>query len=443
MSACVAMSTEELARGLQDFSVYIYHVLRSRHRVQQMFQKDPCGIIMEQWSRLPTSSRGLIDRPEPFYRALCRYRTPPHTCSPEICPRASCTRWTQTDHVCTSVCRPYLPHAQTYMPHRCNTSCPRYVVNDYYICELSGNAHVCNEDLCDKFSTDNERRVCRWTGQVYALDITNDMSIDQNGENYVKPMRLRRAISAPPPTFAPVLSAKSELPPLLTPPPLIRSLTHAYSVMNRDPSLRPLVSITTTEQPEFRHVDQLLRLKNERQPDGTPPKKRQRRISKQARLNDSDSTGQHKRLYTSIFHNILKNAKGAKQLVLPDDFVEYVTEVIDRLWKFVIRSPVYLDVTSRYKQQHHCLHVLYTMMTGFNPESEDEYIVPLVPAIRDVLPPQKTMAKRAKIRMRLLTETAKDFRLLVRACPRPCIVDMVNALPPMPDSGIFFDRITE
>lgn len=310
------------------------------------------------------------------------------------------------------------------------------------MCELSGHAHHCTEDRCTRLITDSERRVCPWTGRAYDLEIDDEVIFDQNSENYIQPMKLKRAVSAPPPLFVTTTPVEAPVVLSLTPPPRIKSLAHAYLVMNRDPSLKPLVSITTTEQPEFMHMDQLLRLKNEKNQGKPPPKKRQRRISKQARLRDSDNAGQHKTLYCTIFSSILLDSKGVA-IALPSDFVEYVVEIIDRLWKFVIRSPVYPTVTNRYKQNLHCLHLLYTMITGFNPNSEDEYIVPFVPTMRDVLPRQKAMTKMTRIRMRLLTETAKDFRKLVSACPEDVLEDFVKKLPEMPDSCRFFDPMNE
>ena len=444
------MDADKASRYAHVWSVYVRYLEQSRKQAWQHLLQDPTGRAWAQCGSWPLPKHHLWGAPDAFYVSLCRYATPWHKCQAGVCPQVKCRRVTEEKHTCNEQCRPFARHdvLSQHIPHKCTNTCEWNEFGDYFICKQSGNAHQCNSEQCGFLITTEEHKVCPLTAKIYHLDLGEESINYHEGENtgISKSHNAQRVSAA-----APLFEADRPLPapenkpnannilssplPTFTVPPKIRSVAHAFKILHR-----PKYVSSTEEQTREVQTLELSRLikKSKRATAVVPTKKRQQRISKFARLKDTDDCGQHRKVYYEIIRQVFVDSNKRPQL-LPAELGSFLTDVIDKLWKLIIRSPIYPRFTNRYRMKMHCIVLLHAMCTGFDPISDGECIVPLVPALRDIVPSLKLMCSLAKCTVGSFTDTAKAFRKLIAVCPKNELNVFSKQLPKVPDSGLFFD----
>lgn len=254
--------------------------------------------------------------------------------------------------------------------HDCTGDCNFFVCGDVYICELTGDYHICTSAECSAFELTREHRVCRLTGIAYSLDFEERQFEDSyNLEEYGY---AEREVVEELDTEVAIFDAS------------VSMATSQFSIGDvggggRDPS--------EEEDADPNFVDTDLQLEKIID-SGKPLQKRQkkRRAAKwvpQTRINT-----QHDRLegeFINIFESLLE-VDNKQNAVVDPTLKRRVSMVSLLLWITILNSEYLKNCPKKrvYRSDYHALVVFFAMMKGI--QWKGKWVVPKEEAMSELLP---------------------------------------------------------
>lgn len=222
-----------------------------------------------------------------------------------------------------------------YTRHKCSCNCKFFQYKTIYICQTTGDYHVCTQATCDAKIHTDENMVCTLTGLCYPLDFQVEHGYDNAG--WTK----RDTLSQTPAV------AKMAAP---TTPPGAVNRKRVRPSPKTSPARVPVRKFTTTDQSQHK------------------------------------LTGTAVTIIQQVFQNIVDNQGKS---VLQSLNVQQLAEVCRQTWCDIMQTETLKQKKFKYKEEYHCMIVLYEMVDGV--QLQDRIIIPQNATIKRYLPPVKNI----------------------------------------------------
>lgn len=291
------------------------------------------------------------------------------------------------------------PFRTKLMPgHQCDASTCEMIQceMDVFICQASGNVHLCTRELCRRSVSTGESDVCELTGRSFLMELSYRSS---NAPCASMPFAVE-------PTVEPMEVDDPEE------SEMDRKVRLSFMVLREMSGLLSETGRAKLASARASHVE----LAAPTAPPVAPPKpvkvaqpKKEAplRVCKLSRLDDEKMSRMRLELWSDVISSVFKPQTASKVCLCLCRFMK-------SLWALVVSSPIYSHFSMTYRPEFHCVLMLYLARTGMvltHPARVQ--LIPKIAWLATELPKRGTVKK---FPAKQITKTQRLFQQMVAQC---------------------------